>query len=90
MMTLVLTADKINLKSWILTSKCILDMVIRRKYQAVTLTAKTALKVCDNTIHVDPHNLFHRLMTIVQNHPDTLPSLFKHDLTNIPRSLFDF
>jgi len=37
-----------------MTSKCVLDMTIRRKYQAVTFAAKTVLKIHD-TISADPH-----------------------------------
>ena len=63
--------------------------VIRKKDLAVTLATKLAVRVNDEPIIVDPLVLFQRLLKTAQSTPETIPSLFKYELTNLPCALLD-
>ena len=65
------------------------EVVIRKKDLAVTLATKLAVRVNDEPIIVDPLVLFQRLLKTAQSTPETTPSLFKYELTNLPCALFD-
>ena len=67
-----------------MTEKNVLEVVIRKKDLAVTLATKLAVRVNDEPIIVDPLVLFQCLLKIAQSTPETMPSLFKYELTNLP------
>ena len=72
-----------------MTEKNVPEVVIRKKDLAVTLATKLAVRVNDEPIIVDPLVLFQRLLKTAQSTPETIPSLFKYELTNLPCALFD-
>ena len=71
------------------TEKNVPEVVIRKKDLAVTLATKLAVRVNDEPIIVDLLVLFQRLLKTAQSTPETIPSLFKYELTNLPCALFD-
>ena len=72
-----------------MTEQNVPEVVIRKKGLAVTLATKLAVRVNDEPIVVDPLVLFQRLLKTAQSTPETIPSLFKYELTNLPCALFD-
>ena len=74
---------------WHDRKKKVPEVVIRKKDLAVTLATKLAVRVNDEPIIVDPLVLFQRLLKTAQSTPETIPSLFKYELTNLPCTLFD-
>ena len=72
-----------------MTEKNVPEVVIRKKDLAVTLATKLVVRVNDEPIIVDPLVLFQRLLKTAQSTPETIPSLFKYELTNLPCALFD-
>ncbi|KAL8602370.1 hypothetical protein ACOMHN_022883 [Nucella lapillus] len=72
-----------------MTEKNVLEVVIRKKDVAVTLATNLAVRVNDEPIIIDPLLLFQRLLKIAQSTPETIPSLFKYEMTNLPCALFD-
>eukprot|EP00745_Piridium_sociabile_P028799 TRINITY_DN4651_c0_g1_i2.p1 TRINITY_DN4651_c0_g1~~TRINITY_DN4651_c0_g1_i2.p1 ORF type:complete len:839 (-),score=172.35 TRINITY_DN4651_c0_g1_i2:728-3244(-) len=72
-----------------MTGKTVLEATIKKKDQVITLAAKSNVKVCEEPINVDPLLLFQRLVTVAQNTPEILPSVFQYELSNVPTSLFD-
>ena len=60
-----------------------------RKIWPSTLATKLAVRVNDEPIIVDPLVLFQRLLKTAQSTPETIPTLFKYELTNLPCALFD-
>ena len=56
--------------------------------QAITLAQKTAVKVHDDTIVIDPTLLFQRLIKVAET-TGSLADYFSFELTNIRTALFD-
>ncbi|KAL8582347.1 hypothetical protein ACOMHN_037104 [Nucella lapillus] len=50
---------------------------------------KETVRVNDEPIIIDPILLSKRLLKIAQSTPETIPSLFKYEMTNLPCALFD-
>ena len=66
------------------------DISFQRKTQAVTLAVKTAVKVDDESVQIDPQLLFQRLSLIATNGTHDNPaSVFKYELCSHPPALFD-
>ena len=66
------------------------DISFQRKTQAVTLAAKTAVNVDDESVQIDPQLLFQRLSLIATNGTHDNPaSVFKYELCSHPPALFD-
>ena len=61
----------------------------KRSEQAVTLGARTAVKIGDESVHVDPQVLFQRLVTVSREREDTLTSIFSYELCSFPPALFE-
>lgn len=62
----------------------------QRKMQAVTLGAKSAVKVDDEAVQVDPQLLFQRLGVLATNGSNGDPaSAFQYELCTHPAALFD-
>ena len=77
----------------ILTSmigKSVRDYTFRKKEQVVTLASKTAVKLRDGSIQVDPQLLFQRLTLIATGGQyDNPQSFFKFEMCSFPPALFD-
>ena len=58
----------------------------KRSDQAVTLGARTAVKIGDESVHVDPQLLFQRLVIVSREREDTLASVFNYELCSHPLS----
>ena len=66
------------------------DISFQRKKQAVPLAVKTAVKVDDESVQIDPQLLFQRLSLIATNGTHDNPaSVFKYELCSHPPALFD-
>ncbi|KAK3730133.1 hypothetical protein QZH41_004828 [Actinostola sp. cb2023] len=62
----------------------------KKKDQAVTLGSKTAVRINDDTVQVDPQLLFQRLSVIATGGRYEDPrSLFRYEMCSFPSSLFD-
>ncbi|KAL8576695.1 hypothetical protein ACOMHN_025170 [Nucella lapillus] len=72
-----------------MTGSIVSDVKFKKCNQAVTLATKTTISVQGEAIHVDPTLLFQRLVKVAQTSPESLPSCFHYELTNIPTSLFE-
>ena len=64
------------------------EFTFRKANQAVTLGTRSTVKVKGETVKVDPHLIFQRLIAVGE-HWDDLPSLFKCELCTHPLALFD-
>ena len=64
------------------------DYTFKRKDQAITLAAKSAVKIDGEAVQVDPQLLFQRL-TIAAKATEDLESVFKYELCSYPPALFD-
>ena len=66
------------------------DISFQRKRQAVTLAVKTAVKVDDESVQIDPQLLFQKPSLIATNGTyDNPASVFKYELCSHPPALFD-
>ena len=64
------------------------DYKFKRSSQAVTLAAKSSVRVESDTVQVDPQLLFQRLI-VACNRSDDLQGLFRYELCSYPVALFD-
>ena len=71
-----------------MVGKNIQDFSFQCKQQAVTLGIKTAVKINDDHIQVDPQLLFQRL-SIIANNEDNPADTFKWELATYPSALFE-
>ena len=70
--------------------KSVRDYTFRKKEQVVTLASKTAVKLRDGSIQVDPQLLFQRLTLIATGGQyDNPQSFFKFEMCSFPPALFD-
>ena len=63
------------------------DHVFKKADQATTLGSKSTVKVKGESVTVDPHLIFQRLVTVGQRSED-VSSLFKYELCTHPPALF--
>lgn len=63
------------------------DYTFRRKNQAVTMDAKSSVKIRGEEVHVDPQLLFQRLITAGVR-SDELSEIFKYELCTYPPAIF--
>ena len=64
------------------------DYTFKRSSQAVTLAAKSPVRIENDTVQVDPQLLFQRLI-VACNKSDDLQGLFRYELRCYPVALFD-
>ena len=64
------------------------DHVFKKADQATTLGSKSTVKVKGESVTVDPHLIFQRLVTVGQRSED-VSSLFKYELCTHPPALFE-
>ena len=71
-----------------MTGKSATDYTSKRSSQAVTLAAKSSVRIESDTVQVDPQLLFQRLI-VACNRSDDLQGLFRYELCSYPAALFD-
>jgi hypothetical protein len=71
-----------------MTGKTPASHSFKRKDQAVTLAAKTALKINGETVQIDPQLLFQRLTFAAKSSSD-MEAAFQYELCSYPTALFD-
>ena len=73
-----------------MVEKRVTSVSFEEKKQAVTLATKTAVKIDDECVQVDPQLIFQRLSLIATNGSNEDPaSFFKYELCTHPAALFD-
>ena len=72
-----------------MTGKAVSDFKSKKQDQVVTLTNKDKVTSETEPIPFDSTLLFQRLVKIAESSPETVPSAFEYELTNIPTSLFE-
>ena len=73
-----------------MVGKRVTSVSFEKKKQAVTLATKTAVKIDDECVQVDPQLIFQRLSLIATNGSNEDPaSFFKYELCTHPAALFD-
>ena len=71
-----------------MAGKKVEDYTFRKSEQAITLASKSAIKINDERVEIDPQLLFQRLI-LTANVSEDLPSVFRYELSSFPASLFD-
>ena len=69
--------------------KVVCQYKFKRTKQAVTMGAKSHLKIDGEECAVDPQLLFQRLVTISDNSQEDTEQLFKYELSKYPAALFE-
>ena len=64
------------------------EFTFRKANQAVTLGSRSAGKIKDEHVNIDPHFLFQRLLN-VRERCDDVTSLFQYELCTYPAALFE-
>lgn len=64
------------------------EYTFRKKDQAITIDAKSCVKIRDEEVHVDPQLLFQRLIT-AGIRSDELSEIFQYELCTYPSALFE-
>ena len=72
-----------------MAGKNIVDFTFKKSNQAITLNAKSNVKVGGETIQVDPQLLFQRLTTVANGLLEDTSEIFKYELCSFPPSIFD-
>ena len=63
-------------------------LTFKKRDQIITFASKSAVRLDDETIQIDPQLLFQRLVTVAQT-SDELSEAFKYELCSHPPALFD-
>ena len=71
-----------------MTGKSATDYTFKRSSQAVTLAAKSSVRIESDTVQVDPQLPFQRLI-VARNGSDDIQGLFRYELCRYPAALFD-
>ena len=71
-----------------IAGKKVVDVVFRKKDQAVTMTVKSGIKIRDETVQIDPQLLFQRLVTVGLRGED-LKEVLSYELCSYPPALFE-
>ena len=72
-----------------MAGKNILDYTFKKSNHAITLSVKSAIKVCGESVQVDPQLLFQRLITVFNDFFEDKSEIFKYELCSFPPSIFD-
>ena len=71
-----------------MTGKSATHYTFKHSSQAVTLAAKSSVRIESDTVQVDLQLLFHRLI-VTWNRSDDIQGLFRYELCSYPAALFD-
>ena len=71
-----------------MTNQRVTKYIFKRNDQAVTMASKSAVKIGNEEVQVDPHLLFQRLVVAAKS-SDNTEEMFKYELCSHPPALFD-
>ena len=73
-----------------LTGRKAHEYTVRKKDQVVTLACKTAVRLNDGDVQVDPHLMFQRFSIVATTGAFKIPQqFFEHKMCSFPASVFD-
>lgn len=71
-----------------MTGRSATEYSFKKSAQAITLAKKSAVRIDNEQVEIDPQLLFQRLI-LASNTSEDLPTIFRYELSSYPTSLFD-